>query len=70
MTNKKYIKPRKIGITWVDPWNGEFCSGAVYSYTSTRAANGFFSKSANALKKVAKQWTGVREPSLKVEIIK
>ena len=60
---------RKIAVKWVDPWTGEFCAGFTAVFTKERAAAGWYSRQAKAFKKIARQWTGLREPVLKVSII-
>ena len=57
---------RKITVEWFDPWTGEFCAGFRATYTPERALNGFYRNQNNAFMKIAKRWTGYRDPVLKV----
>lgn len=65
----KRRRPAAISITFVDPWSGEFCSGATVAYTPERAARGYYSRTIKRLRTVAKDWTATRTPQLKVEFI-
>lgn len=56
--------PLAIEYVWVDPWTGEFCSGARLAYTRQRMATGFYRRHALGSKTIAKQFTGPRKPKL------
>jgi hypothetical protein len=62
----KRRRPKAVEITFVDPWSGEFCSGGTFQYTPERAASGFYTRSISRLRDLAKQWTGMRQPQLRV----
>ena len=57
---------KAIEFAWVDPWTGEFCAGAYMPWTRRRAAASFYSRQIRAMKLVAKQWTGMRTPVLRI----
>lgn len=61
---KKKPYPKRIHITWVDPWTGEFLAGIDMAFTKQRAAMSHYSRTAKRLKTVAMQWAGARRPHL------
>ena len=61
---------KRVIVTWVDPWTGEFLAGFDAPYTKQRAANSFYSRQAKAILPIAKQWAGPRKPKLKVKFIR
>lgn len=69
----KQWKPKKtppvaIEFAWTDPWTGEFCAGARMVYSRQRMASGFYRRQILAMKPLAKTWTGLRTPKLKLVI--
>lgn len=65
---RPFKRPKSISIMWIDPLDGELCSGCFgMLYTVKRSLRGYYRKHAIALKEMAKKWTGPRQPKLIVE---
>jgi len=60
----------KVCINYFDPWTNEWLAGGFYTFDKRRAARGHYSKTAIALKKIARTWLpSFREPKLVVSFI-